>query len=164
MKKLIFLALFSIALLTTENSNAQFKAGAGLAYGTDVSNIGFTLNAGYNFTENWAGEVDFSHFFRKDYVAFSALDFDANYVFDFGFYPIAGINMTFVNVDVPELDLGDWGSISGVSASTTEIGLNIGAGYNFYLNDALVLSPEMRYTLGGADYFRIGVKLMYVFE
>jgi opacity protein-like surface antigen len=163
MKKIRFFTVVVIALFVTNNLDAQFKVGGGIAYGTDINNIGISVNTGYNFTENWAAEVDFTYFFKKDYVTFSSLDFDANYIFDFGLYPIAGFNLTFIGVDIPETDLGDWGTFSGASASSTEFGFNLGAGYNFHLGEAMILSPEMRYTLGGANYFRMGLKLMYQF-
>ncbi len=164
MKRIKFLVLIAFVSLISGNTYAQFKIGGGLAYGTDINNIGITLNTGYNFTDNWAAEADFTYFFKKDYVTFSALDFDANYIFDFGLYPIAGMNITFIGVNIPETDLGDWGTISSISASTTEFGFNIGAGYNFHLGNSLLLSPEMRYTIGGENYFRMGIKLMYQFD
>jgi len=163
MKKLYFIAIVALALFTTSNINAQYKVGGGLVYGSDINNIGISVNAGYNFTENWVGEADFTYFFKNNMVKFSALDFDANYILDMGLYPIAGINLTFVGIDIPEMDLGEYGSFGGTSASSTEFGINIGVGYNVSISDVLVLSPEMRYTLGGANYFRAGVKLMYIF-
>jgi hypothetical protein len=162
MKKLYFIAIVAVAVFTSSSVNAQFKVGGGLAYGTDINNIGISVNTGYNFTENWAAAADFTYFFKNDMVTYSALDFDANYVFDIGIYPLAGINLTFVGVDIPEMDLGDYGTFGG-SASSTEFGFNIGAGYNIDLGETLVLSPEMRYTIGGAGYFRMGIKLMYLF-
>ncbi|GEM_PF-6164976 len=161
MKKLFLIAVIATALFTTSNLNAQFKAGGGLAYGTGINSIGISVDAGYSFTENWEGKADFTYFFKNNLVKYSALDFDANYVFDSGLYPIAGINFTIIGYDFPKYE-SEYATFGGVSTSSTSFGFNLGLGYNLSLGEALVLSPEIRYTVG-VNYLRAAVKLMYLF-
>ncbi len=163
MKRSMFIALVAFLLFTSSNVNAQFKVGGGLAYANEINNVGISINTGYDFSENWAAEVDFTYFFKHNMLTFSSFDFDGNYFFNFGLYPLLGLNINIIGVHIPDLYIDGVGNIGAITASTTEFGFNMGLGYRFNLGESLSFSPEMRYTVGGFNYFRAGLKLMYQF-
>ncbi len=68
--------------------------------------------------------------------------------------------MTFWKVDFGD-EYDDF--FGGLDATGSDIGINLGLGLDVPLTEQLVLAPEVRYTLGGANFFRAGVKLLYAF-
>ena len=161
MKKL-FIAIIAILLVGTfQESKAQFSVGAGLGYATDISSLGISANVGYEINDEWAASGSYTHFLEKDYVKWSAIDFNANYslteIENVGsLYGIGGINITMIKWDVPGLN-----EFLGSSASDSNVGLNIGAGLNVGLSEKMVLAPEMTYTISSGGYLKAGVKLMF---
>lgn len=161
-----FVAILFIMVVT--NINAQISVGPGVVFGTDINNIGFSINGKYEFNEKWSAAPSFTYFLKKDYVNWSALDLDANYQITEienigGLYAIGGLNLTFwkVKYDV-DYDMGEYGSFSDSgSANGSDAGINLGIGLNVPMGDKLALAPELRYTLGGANYLRAGVKIMF---
>ena len=105
----------------------------------------------------------FSHIFKKDYVSYNVLDFDAHYVFydvteGFSLYGLAGLGITFWNVEGMDV-MG----FSVPDQSGSELGLNLGIGGNYALSEQLNLAPEIRFTAMDGSYARIGVTLQYKF-
>jgi opacity protein-like surface antigen len=163
MKKLIKLAIILFALFTFSEATAQISAGLGVHYGTDINNVGFSINGKYEINEEWSAAPSFTLFLKKDYVTWSALDLDANYKITEiekvgALYGLAGLNMTFYKV---KYDFGEWGG--EYSDTGVEVGLNLGVGIDIPVSEAIKVAPEVRYTLGGANYLRIGAKVMYAF-
>jgi len=163
MKNLLKAVFILVVLFSFSEANAQYSAGIGVHYGTDISNIGFSINGKYVINDDWSAAPSFTLFLKKDYVTWSALDLDANYKITEiekvgGLYGLAGLNMTFYKV---KYDLGDWGG--EYSDTGSEIGLNLGLGLDIPINEKLIVAPEVRYTVGGANYLRIGAKVMYAF-
>lgn len=171
MKKNILIIIafvFSISAFSQSFDSSKFRAGGGLVYATDIGNIGLTFNGVYSITPEWAGAFAYSHIFEKDYVSFNIFDFDAHYVFHqadekMNFYGIAGIAITSAKVDIPTIDMGEFGSVGGGSASDSSTGFNMGVGMNYLLSDKLNLAPEARFTVMDGSYFRIGASIQYMF-
>ena len=159
MKKL-FVAIIAILLVGTfQESKAQFSVGAGLGYATDISSLGISANVGYEINDEWAASGSYTHFLEKDHIKWSAIDFNANYslseIENLGFlYGIGGVNITTIKIDY--LD-----GILGSSASSSDFGLNLGAGLRVDLSEKMILAPEMTYTISSGGYLRIGAKLMF---
>ena len=163
--KNVFKTLIAIVLFfTVAEASAQMSAGAGIVYGTNISNVGFSVNGKYEINEQWSAAPSFTYFLKKDYVNWSALDLDANYQLTElenigGLYAIGGLNLTFYKIKY-NFDFGEYGSSSG-SATGSDAGVNLGLGLNVPAGDNLAIAPEIRYTLGGANYLRIGVKVLF---
>jgi len=162
MKNLLKAAIVLLVMFTFSEANAQYSAGIGVHYGTDISNIGFSINGKYQINEQWSAAPSFTLFLKKDYVTWSALDLDANYKITEiekvgGLYGLAGLNMTFYKIKVEYI------GIESESVTGTEIGLNLGLGLDIPINDKIAVAPEVRYTVGGANYLRMGAKVMYAF-
>ena len=164
MKNLFKTIVAAIFLLTAAEASAQMSAGAGIVYGTNINTIGFNVNGKYEFNEKWSAAPAFTYFLKKDLVNWSALDLDANYQLTElenigGLYAIGGLNMTFYKIKY-DFDFGEYGSDSG-SITGSDAGVNLGLGLNVPAGEKLVIAPEIKYTLGGANYLRIGVKVMF---
>ena len=160
-----FVKFFFVAMILFSFSGlkAQFSGGLGLVYGSNINNIGITLNGHYEFNEQWSAAPAFTYFLKKDYVSWSALDLDVNYQFseleNIGkLYGIGGLNMTFYKWDYDFGIYGDGGSVTG-----SEIGLNLGIGLSVPVSEKMLVAPEIKYTVGGANYLRIGAKVMLGF-
>lgn len=180
--KSLFKTFIAIVLFCTiTEASAQISAGAGIVYGTDINNIGFSLNGKYEFNESWAAAPSFTYFLKKDYVTWSALDLNANYqITDIdnvgGLYGIGGLGFTFWGFDAKDLGFGEmdeeyeeyegyegFGDLMGESldTNTTEFGINLGLGLNVATSEKMAIAPEIMYTFGGVNYLRIGVKVMF---
>jgi opacity protein-like surface antigen len=163
MRKLLFTAFVAILLTGAYNqAQAQFKIGPGVGFATDISSLSISANASYDINEKWAASGAFTYFLEKDNVKWSALDFNANYniteIENVGaLYGIGGINITMVKVDIPGLD----DLLGSSSTSSSDFGINLGAGLNLELSDKITLAPELCYTIVNGGYLRAGVKLMF---
>lgn len=170
MKKNILIAftlILSSNLFAQSFDASKLRAGAGLVYASEIGNIGITINGVYSFTEQWEGAFAYSHIFEKNYATFNIFDFDAHYVFHqmdekMNFYGIGGLAITSTKVEIPAIDTG-FGVLPGTSASDSSVGLNIGVGMNYKINEVLNLAPEARFTIMDGSYFRIGASLQYMF-
>jgi opacity protein-like surface antigen len=167
MKKLTLLAIVTIAF--TFNSFAQISAGGGISYGTEIETIGFNLRGQYSITESIDVVGGFTFFIpnktSQSIPFFGTIetkstlwtfDIDGHYNFSindkFGFYPLGGLNISGASVD-----------IDGTKASDTEVGLNIGAGATYNINDKLAAFTEIKYTIGNMDQAVIGIGVLYAF-
>lgn len=158
MKKLIstFTLIFAFILCSNTNVFAQNKLqlGAGIAYGADIENIGLQVGATYEITENIRGAADFLYYFT-DVEGFTAWEFNINghYMFiseaNMNVYGLAGLNYAKSKFDV--------GPFSG---STSDIGLNIGAGAEFGLGFGSFYG-ELKYELGGFEQLVIGAGIRF---
>lgn len=85
-----------------------------------------------------------------------SFDIDGHYNFELmdklKAYPIAGLNLSGVSVDV-----------NGTKTSDTEVGFNIGAGATYEITDKLAGLFEIKYTLGKYDQAVIGIGVLYGF-
>lgn len=166
MKNLLRSVVIAVIVFAASHANAQISAGAGVVFGSDINNIGFSLNGKYAFNETWAAAPSFTFFLKKDNVSWSVLDLDANYQITTidnvgGLYAIGGLNMTFWKVDFGKAFEDFFGS--DATSTGSDIGVNLGIGLDVPLSQQIMLAPEARYTFGGANFFRIGVKLLYAF-
>lgn len=180
--RVLFIAVFILSGAFLGQVNAQeskISAGAGLNYATDINNIGISLQGLYKINPTWEVSPKFTYFFKKDYMSYSALDFNGHYVFSNNgsnaFYALAGLNITFYKFDTGnnsgfefEIDeeYGDYDYMGGISlgeAKGSEMGLNIGIGTRFAISDKLDFNAEGKYILGNMNYLNLGVGILYKF-
>jgi hypothetical protein len=164
MKKFLPAAMVLAFFFSSFQAQSQISAGPGIVYGTDINNLGFSINGSYDFSGKWSAAPSFTYFLKKNYVNWSSLDLDANYLFSEienlgGFYAIGGLNITFWKI---KYDVGEFGGFSGlVDANGSDAGVNLGIGLKFPAGEKFNVSPELKYTLGSASYLRFGVKIMF---
>jgi outer membrane protein X len=146
---------------------AQMTLGGGLAYGTEIENLGIDVTGQYFINDNIAIEGSFTYYLPKDFgnglgndykIKWYEINADVNYYFSEGNvspYGVGGLNMAFVSV--PYVDVNDYlGGGDGVSYKTnSEIGLNLGVGADFDLGSNITPFGQIKYVLGDADQLQI---------
>ncbi len=173
MKKIALLFTVLVCMFAVTEANAQKRgemaAGAQLVYGTGdgLSNFGLGAKFQWNVIDNLRLEPSFNYFFEKDMVNMWDLSANAHYQFSlsdsFVAYPLAGISVMGVSVDVPEFDLGYGYSVGGGSASDTEIGFNIGGGVDYNVTKNIAINLEAKYKIGG-DWSRLVIAAGAVYK
>lgn len=168
MKTFLKTLFVSILFFVVSESHAQISVGGGLWYGTDINNVGISVNGKYEFNEQWSAAPSFTYFLKKDYLTWSALDFNANYQITEienvgGLYGIGGFGLTFWGIDGKSSGLDELSEYIGASIDTnvTDFGVNLGLGLNVANNEKFAIAPEVMYTFGGTNYLRIGAKIMF---
>ncbi|WP_138429730.1 outer membrane protein [Fodinibius saliphilus] len=164
MKKLLTLGCLILGVLFFSNTNTyaqDFKAGGGLAYGTEIESIGIQAGAVVGFNESFRGAADFVYFFGKEEngvdTSWWELNANVHYVFlseaTTTVYALGGLNYATVEATVSS------GGFTA-SASNSEVGLNLGGGAEFGLGFA-DLYTELKYVLGDADQLGISAGLRF---
>lgn len=156
MKKLVVVFLLAIvsmgAYAQTEKGTSSI--GFNLGYGFDhVGNAYLGLDYRYNITDDVRISPSIAYYVKNDGLSACALDFNAHYIVKlsdmFGFYPLAGLNLSF------------W-DVAGFSA--TRFGANIGLGGEVYATPQLTVGLELKYLiLKDFDRPMLGLRIGYNF-
>lgn len=154
---LIVLCLFGM----TDAVQAQFRLGPLVAFGTDTdlglgAKAKFDLNDQFKISPSFiflASESEETVLGKVSSTIFE-INGDVHYAFsDNGnvmFYGLGGLNIVSVSAKV-----------FGVSASTTDIGLNLGAGGEFVVGDKFNAFAEAKFGLGGAEQLLISAGIYF---
>lgn len=152
-KKLIIVFCLFAGIFPFSNLKAQ-QFGAGLVYGSEISNLGLGVNAVFPLgNDKLAISPSFFYYFPK--TSFNVkttwweLNGNVNYTFSetgiAQIFAIGGLNITGVTVKF------EGGIFGNTKASDTELGLNIGIGSNFDIGSSILPFVEAKYVLGNAD-------------
>lgn len=169
MKKFTILSLFAAFLLVGVSANAQeqgdIRVGAGLAVGTKAGvdesgeKLGFGINVGaeYLITDAISLAPSYTFFFKSSVAgtdfSLSAINIDARYYFgESGVYGLAGFSSVKAKAEA-----------GGFSASTSEGGLNIGAGIMYPLSDNLFANGQVKYQTPGEGQLVINAGIAFAF-
>ncbi len=145
--------------------DSPLKVGGGLTYASDISTAGLFIKGNYTITNQWEAAADFNYFFPKNYgfgVKFNwmALNFNAHYIFHeqepMTFYGIGGLNILMIHIP-------SYTTLGAKVGSTTDsnIGLNLGAGGRYKINDKLSGLGEVKFVVGNASYLQLNVGILY---
>ena len=167
MKKLLFSICMMLVSAAAFAQQGKCTLGAHGAYIIDdPNNIGIGVNAGYEVIDNLRGVAEFDYFLKKDDVSYWDVTLGAQYLFKLGgnfvIYPTAGIDLLGYKVDVPEVTYMGV-TVGGGSSSDSKIGLNIGAGAEYWLSPSLALKAEYNYKTqwDGSSYLKLGVVIPF---
>jgi opacity protein-like surface antigen len=159
MKRIIF---FLIVFFSFTTVNAQFSLGGGLGYATEIDNLNIHVDGNYAFNEQWEVAGTFTYFLtgENDFgLDLNWYGFDVNAHFNFAnysggkIYGLAGLNVIMVSWDAPDGFTGD--------SSTSDTGINLGIGTRYSLSDSMSLFGEAKYTFAGAEFFNLGVGILF---
>lgn len=121
----------------------DFQLGAFGGYATQVKAPAVGAKLNYGFKGNIRTSASAAYFFKSE-VTYLEVNADAHYLFGeadaFAFYPLAGINYFISSV-----------SVMGISTTSSEVGFNLGAGFQTPLSEKMGFFAEAKYTLGNAD-------------
>jgi opacity protein-like surface antigen len=166
MKKLtciLFAAFISLAF--SQIATAQISVGGGLAYGTEIEELGIQAGGVYTINEDFRAGVDFIYYLTGDDSGFGAdltwfeINANGHYLFvteeDLIVYALGGLNFATFSYDIPAFQ-----GFGGGDVSETEIGLNVGAGLEYGLGFA-DLYAELKYALSSADQLVLSAGLRF---
>lgn len=151
MKKLLSVicaVLMSTALMAQEGSKF---VGANVNYGVYSNRNEFGLGAKfqYEFIDQWRGEASANYYFEQNDI--STWDFSANlhYILPmpqgFNIYPLAGVCFDYIHAKVHYLDIER--QVQSYIRTTSRLGLNLGAGIEYPLNNQFKVNAEVKYQL-----------------
>ena len=131
-------------------ASAQFMLGAGQG----ITSPGLGAKFSYSVTDPWRLAASFDYGFRNKSIATWDVNVDAHYQFFFGkgmrAYPLAGFTVMGYQTKVSISD-GFWGDYEGpedasatYKTNTTCVGMNIGGGFQYDINDAWAVYTEMK--------------------
>ena len=156
MKKIIFMAFFA---LVSTFASAQELGVHGL-FRTDSGNFGLGVQGRYNFTKEIRGAASFNYYFQTNNVSGWDLNANAQYLFPVGngftLYPLAGLTYLHATAHVDNLLAG------ANNVSTDKLGVNLGGGVDYQLNDKVKLNAEPKIQLvGGSNELVLSVGVVY---
>jgi outer membrane protein X len=150
-----------------KTTNGQADIGGGLNFGTEIENVGLHLRGGYLIQEKFHLGANFSFFFPKEEGSINttwwAFNINGNYWYtpdgDLYLYPLVGLNIATIKVE-GTFNTG-FGSTS-TSDSDTEIGINLGGGVGYMVNDNLLPFFEGKYVVSDFDQavFSLGMRYL----
>ncbi len=170
-KKLILSICLLALTFLTQKTNAQTTVGGGIAYGTEIENMGINLTGQYFIKDNLAIAASFTYYFPKDFgadlsiggedfkIKWYEINANANYYFNMEgnikAYALGGLNMSIISI--PTFNIGGvFGGGTGVkNVSSSKIGLNIGAGADFNLGKNITPFAQLKYVLSDFDQLQI---------
>jgi hypothetical protein len=157
----VFALLFLIAFVNSNISAQNFSAGAGVAYGTDISSFGFSVNGVYSFNEKMSIAPSYIYFPEVDFVTWSVINVDMHYNFmtenGMDVYGIAGMGITMISFDY------DWEGLDDLSSTSTNFGVNLGGGVSKSISKSLNIFGELKYTLSSGSFLSLNAGVLYNF-
>ena len=157
MKKFLMVAcamLFSAAMFAQQGEKSL---GVNLKLGLDdPKSTGIGIKGQYGFTDQIRGEASFNYFLKKDRITMFDINANVHYVFtfgDFGVYPLAGVTLQHMSVDVPGAD------------SESKFGVNVGAGAEYPITEKIKVNLEFTYKIASDNWDRslMGLGVSYKF-
>ncbi len=148
-----------ILILISTAVQSQIRLDAGIAFGTEVANPGFSFGSEIFVTEEISISPSVIIYFEDpgnfDDRDWWEMNINGHYYFaeeaGFEFYGLAGINITTRAIELGEYRDPD-----------TEVGLNLGIGANYQWKEIFLPFTTFRYIAGAADQavFTLGMRFL----
>ncbi|MGC8864493.1 MAG: outer membrane beta-barrel protein [Bacteroidales bacterium] len=156
MKKVSIVLLALLFCLAGMSLQAQdFQLGVFGGYATQIKAPAAGIKVNYGIKEKVRTSASAAYFFKSG-VTYLEVNADAHYLIGeadaFAFYPLAGVNYFISKV-----------TVMGVSATSSEVGVNLGAGVQQPLSEKMAFFAEAKYTLGNADKIMASAGLIFSF-
>lgn len=144
MKKILTLVcamMLGMGFVQAQVHQGETAVGANLVYGTEIENLGVGARFQYGILDQLRAEVGLNYFFEKNHVTWWDVNLNAHYLVGLWneqlyIYPLAGLNYTMTKLKV-----------DGVSDEENHVGLNLGAGIEYELNEHFGVNFEYRHTI-----------------
>ncbi len=163
---MLMLALFGVGAYA-QTEQGKSAVGFNIGYGFDSENATLGVDYRYCITDEVRIDPSLTYFVKNHGLRAWALALNAHNVFKlsdmFGFYPLAGLSLSFWNFDGGKLDLGEYGKYD-LSDTATRLGVNIGLGGEVYASDNITIGLEVKYNIiKDFDQALLGVRVGYSF-
>ena len=162
MKKILTLVcvmVMGIGFAQAQVHQGETAAGLKLVYGSEIESMGIGAHFQYGVLDQLRAEVGLNYFFEHNHLSWWDVNINAHYLVGLAndqlyIYPLAGVNYTMVDYKGDQNSLGE----------ENHIGLNLGAGIEYELNEHFGVNLEYRHTIiRKVDQGVIGLGLTYKF-
>ncbi|MBR6248754.1 MAG: porin family protein [Muribaculaceae bacterium] len=144
MKKLLTLvcaALLTCGAMWAQTEQGVAAVGGKILYGSGIENMGLGAHFQYNVWDQIRGEVSTNFFFKKHHSNWMDVNVNGHYLIPVYqdkviLYPLAGLNYTMVNY-----------KIEGHNDEENHVGLNVGGGAEYLIDDHFSAAFEYRHTI-----------------
>ena len=158
MKKAVFILFLCMIVSSAYSQN--FLVGGGLIYGTEVEKGGIDIRADFRVAPKWAIVPNINFFFPESSnrfrSSFTGINVDAHYIkglnSEASIYPLFGIN--FSKYSYKNKDTGN-------RNSNTELGINLGGGFEYFFSRKVAGLFEIKYVLGDYDQGVLTFGILY---
>lgn len=148
-----FVLIFAFSSQVMAQDQGQIRIGGSLALGSkaginDTGNklgVGINVGGDYFVIDNLSAGLSYTYFFNSSYTIngidisqrISSVNIDGKYYFlndPVNVYGLLGLSIASATVKV-----------NGTSSSSSEVGINLGAGVDYPINDKLSLNGQLKY-------------------
>lgn len=162
MKNIVLLLIVLSTVFTTKAQ--EFGTAIHVGYLTEIDAIGFGADLTYDINDTWGVATNATFAFSEvgeDNLNWIGLDLNAHYTFFDELYALAGgeyLSQTFKDKStVGGFTLGE------DKITTSDFGVNVGAGYRYNLVDNVSLFAEVKYVILEAGYVHARVGMHFGF-
>ena len=162
MKKILTLIcafVLGMGAVHAQVHQGETAAGVNLVYGSEIESLGIGARFQYGVIDQLRAEVGFNYFFEHNHTTWWDVNVNAHYLLGLWnqqlyFYPLVGLNYTMTKVKTPGVG----------SDEENHVGLNVGAGVEYELNEHFGVNLEYRHTIiRKVDQGVIGLGVNYMF-
>jgi len=162
MKKILTLIcafVLGMGAVHAQVHQGETAAGVNLVYGSEIESLGIGARFQYGVIDQLRAEVGFNYFFEHNHTTWWDVNVNAHYLLGLWnqqlyFYPLVGLNYTMTKVKPPGVG----------SDEENHVGLNVGAGVEYELNEHFGVNLEYRHTIiRKVDQGVIGLGVNYKF-
>jgi len=156
---LVCLMMLGMGVAQAQVHQGNTAVGANLVYGSEIESLGIGARFQYGILDQLRAEVGFNYFFEHNHMSWWDVNINAHYLVGlksdrFYIYPLAGLNYTMVNYKGEKDPKGE----------ENHVGLNLGAGLEYEINDHFGVNLEYRHTIvRKVDQGVIGLGVNYKF-
>lgn len=145
MKKILTLVcalVLGVGFASAQVHQGETAVGANLVYGSEIENLGLGARFQYGILDQLRAEVGLNYFFEKNHLSWWDVNINAHYLLGLWneqlyIYPLAGLNYTMV----------DYKGDLNPKGEENHVGLNLGAGIEYELNEHWGVNFEYRHTI-----------------
>ena len=151
--------LLGLGFAQAQVHQGESAVGANLVYGSEIESLGIGPRFQYGILDQLRGEVGLNYFFEHNHLSWWEVNVNAHYLVGLSndrlyIYPLAGLNYTMVDYK-GELD---------AKGEENHVGLNLGAGLEYELDEHWGVNLEYRHTIiRKVDQGVIGLGINYKF-
>ena len=176
MKKILTLAcvlMMGMGFAQAQVHQGETAVGANLVYGSEIESLGLGARFQYGVLDQLRAEVGFNYFFEHNRTSWWDVNINAHYLVGLWneqlyIYPLAGLNYTMTKRGSYTDDRGDDDPTNDYLVPSDEenhIGLNVGGGIEYELNEHWGVNFEYRHTIirSNLDQGVFGLGINYKF-